>query len=98
MANWLQKILPPATRQGPGRGNLPANPQRGKPPSTQLGARSPASQPPNASIIYGIAASALFVIALYFLLFGHRVVAGFLVMLLAVCFLGFALHFLRYTK
>jgi hypothetical protein len=98
MANWLQKILPPAPRPGQNRPNLPVNKRNGPPLSTQFGARRPSSQPPNASIIYGVAASGLFVIAVYFMLFGHRAFAGFLVLLLAICFFGFALHFLRFPK
>jgi hypothetical protein len=96
MANWLQKILPPAPPRGQTRRNLPANVRRGPLPAP-FGTQIP-GQLPNASIIYGIAASALLIISLYFLLFEHRFVAGFLVMLLAACFLGFALHFLRFPK
>jgi len=96
MANWLQKILPPTPPREQGRRNLPVNLRRGPLPAP-LGMQPP-GRLPNASVIYGIAASALFVIALYFLVFEHRFISGFLVLLLASCFLGFALHFLRFPK
>lgn len=96
MANWLQKILPPPSPRG--RSNLPVNMRRGGLPQAPFGSPLSGQQLPNASIIYGVAASMLIIIALYFMLFGHRPFAGFLLLLLAACFLGFALHFLKYHK
>src|ERR1700735_95877 len=96
MANWLQKILPPAPPQGQNRKNLPAN-MRQK-PLMMPGGRPPPSGLPNASLIYGIAASVLFVVGIYLMLFGHKLFGGFLVILLAACFMGFALHFIKYPQ
>ncbi len=73
--------------------NVPV-PQQGKQVTVaQAAAVTPATLP-SASVIYGVAASGLFVIALYFLLTG-RWFTGALVLLPASCFLGFALHFLK---
>ncbi|MGE3623387.1 MAG: hypothetical protein AB7H77_05905 [Bdellovibrionales bacterium] len=94
MANWLQKIFPPARDQA--SRNLPTAYRR-----NPLGLPARKAAPdnlPNASIIYGMAAAALFVIALYFMFFEHKWITGALVMLPAVCFLGFALHFLKYPQ
>jgi hypothetical protein len=55
----------------------------------------PQGKLPNASLIYGVAASALFVVALYFMFTGLWF-TGLLVLLPGLCFLGFALHFLKY--
>ena len=89
MANWLEKIMS-SGMQKPGGRNLPAQRRQGALSTSSRGMVP--NTLPNASIIYGVAASALFVIGLYFLLFGHRWIAGLLVMLPAGCFLGFALH------
>jgi hypothetical protein len=93
MANWQQKIILP---QKPNGRALPAERRPGSLQAARRGAAPPAL--PNASVIYGVAASALFVIGLYFLLFEHRWIAGGLVMLPAGCFLGFALHFLKHSR
>jgi hypothetical protein len=93
MANWLEKIIPPGLQKSGGR-NLTANMRQGPLPAPFRGTGPGAL--PNASIIYGIAASALFVIGLYFLFFTHRWVTGLLIMLPAACFLGFALHFVKH--
>jgi len=91
MANWLAKFLapPPAKARGP---NLPV-----KAPNRPLAPRplQPAAKMPNASVIYGIAASVLVVLAIYFF-FSGLWFSGFLVLLPAACFLGFSLHFLKY--
>jgi hypothetical protein len=86
MANWLQKFQPPAET-----GNLPA--QRPAGSLAQRNSRPPDTLP-SASIIYGIAASTLFVLAVYFLLIGATV-KGLLILLPAACLLGFAVHFLK---
>ena len=93
MVNWLEKIIPPAP-SARGR-NLPANVRPGRPPAPM--AQAPHGQLPNASLIYGLAASALFAIALVFLLRGHWFTA-LLVLLPAAGFLGFALHFVKHHK
>jgi len=89
MANWLEKIVPRAP-VNPGR-NLPA----------QLGPGSSSTPPhgklPNASVVYGVAAAALIVIALAFLMRGHWFTA-LIIMLPAAGFLGFALHFIKHHQ
>lgn len=95
MTNWLQKIVLSSSQKPKGR-TLPVQ-RKSQPLSTMSRGASPPALP-NASIIYGVAASALFVIGLYFLLFEHRWIAGLLVMLPAGCFLGFALHFLKHSR
>jgi hypothetical protein len=90
MANWLQKFMPPAATGERIRNALvPVK-------SGQLVKPGMAAAPenlPNASVIYGVAASVLIVVAVYFLFTGLWFTA-FLVLLPAACFLGFALHFL----
>jgi hypothetical protein len=92
MANWLQKasraslsklktVNLPAVRQG--QSLRPLQPLSGQP-----------ARVPPASIIYGVAASALFVMGIYFLFTG-RWVTGLLVALPAAALLGFAMHFLK---
>lgn len=51
----------------------------------------------NASMVYGIGASALIVISLFFFIAGMWGRA-FMILLPALCFLGFALHFMKPTK
>jgi hypothetical protein len=88
MANWLQKFQPPAKAR-----NLPA--QRPAGSLTPMTSRAPAPDSlPNASVIYGIAASTLFVLAIYFLVTGVWV-KGLLILLPAACLLGFAVYFLK---
>jgi hypothetical protein len=94
MANWLEKLLLPAPQRQANR-NLPAPVKQNRPLTSAGGPQ--AGGLPNASIVYGGAASALFVIALYFALIGRWVTGG-LVLLLAGCFLGYALHFLKYPR
>jgi hypothetical protein len=93
MANWLQKIFPVAPSPA-SKTNLPViTPDKIPPVATSQTSPQPASLP-QASIIYAIAASALFVIAVYFLLTG-RWFTCFLIMLPAFCFLGFALYYVK---
>jgi hypothetical protein len=89
MMNWLQKFLQPASQPG-NKTTVPA--RRAPSPLTQT-ARAP-EKLPSASVIYGIAAGALFAIAICFLVAGAWF-TGLLVLLPAVCFLGFSLHFLK---
>lgn len=85
MAGWLQKILtPPAVRK-----NANALAQRGKPAS-----QVPQSLP-NATVIYGIGASLLFVSS-FFLLLEGRWVAAAAVFAIGGCLTGFALHLLKH--
>jgi len=94
MQGWLQKILNPPTQTRKSsnlpvqtrNGNLPAQGQRPTPPLPQ--------NLPNATIIYGIGASLLFVSA-FFLLLSARWFPAFVVFALGVCLTGFALHLLK---
>ncbi len=90
MANWLQKIMLPVPAAK--SRNLPVKVKPGQLVTPMTVVRP--EKLPNASVIYGIAASILVVIALYFLFRGVWF-TGFLVLLPAACFLGFALHFLK---
>lgn len=92
MSKWLAKILPSSSGQS-GR-NLPVRARSGPPSAPKP--RNPQDKLPNASVVYGMAASALFVVAVYFLFTGMWF-TGMLVLLPAACFLGFALHFLRHS-
>jgi hypothetical protein len=93
MAKWLQVLgfsAPVVTKPD---ARLPV-----KTASTALPPMLPSAVAANGlpapSVIYGIAASILFVIAIYFLFTGLWF-TGFLTLLPAACFLGFALHFLK---
>jgi hypothetical protein len=91
MSNWLDKILPPPTRQG--GTNLPSKDVWSSflpPPAASAQGRLP-----NASLIYGIASAAIFGVGLYFLFTGMWL-TGLFTMLPAVALLGYALHYLRY--
>ncbi len=89
MANWLEKIVP----------RTPANRGRTLPAPLGQGASSGSSHGklPNASVVYGVAASVLIVVALVFLMRGHWFTA-LIIMLPAVGFLGFALHFIKHHQ
>jgi hypothetical protein len=82
MANWLQKITEGGKKQ-----NLPtlSTPQPPKGAPKKL---------PNASIIYGLAAGLFGAGSIYFLFTGAWF-TGFMVLFLAACFLGYAVHFLK---
>ena len=94
MANWLTRILQTDKGAKPGAPQrLPAKVN----PNPLVGRAYPPTEParlPNASVIYGIAASILFVFVLLYFFRGMWFTA-FLLLLPAVCFLGFALHFLK---
>ena len=96
MANWLQKILmtPTTTRkpsrlpmQSPGASHLPAHP-----PKSTLPAQKAL---PNATVIYGIGASLMF-ISSFSLMWNGRWLPAFLVFFLGGCLTGFALHLLKH--
>ncbi|MDR3424648.1 MAG: hypothetical protein P4M13_06160 [Alphaproteobacteria bacterium] len=96
MAGWLQNILtPPAkaakashlpmqTRKG---ANLPAQPLRGAYQTPQA--------LPNATIIYGIGASLLFVSS-FFLLVAGRWLPAVTVFAMGACLTGFAVHLMKH--
>ncbi|MDE2030419.1 MAG: hypothetical protein KGI97_07655 [Alphaproteobacteria bacterium] len=85
MANWLQKKPSlPAQRK---TGNLPAQP--GRPPQHQN------ANLPNATVIYGIGASFLFVAA-FFLAVSGRWFPAIAVFAIGACLVGFALHLLKH--
>ena len=94
MANWLDRVLPPAAK---GKTNLPAlnNLARQIMPAAPAGGGS--GKLPNASLVYGIAAGGLLAVGLYFLFTGSWF-TGLLVLLPAACFLGYALYFIKYQQ
>jgi len=94
MANWLQKILPPAPPARPGSRNVPSTIWQNR----ATNRKSVVAGLPNASIIYGAAAAVLIVFALYLLFIKHVLFAAFLILLPAAGLLGFALHFLKYPR
>jgi len=99
MANWLTRILPPS-QTGRGIGSSSSMvPTKFRPQALVVkGANQKRNeQLPNATIVYGVAASALIVIALCFFMKSVWV-TGFLVLLPAACFLGFALYFLKHAN
>jgi hypothetical protein len=94
MANWLDRMLPPAPK---GKVNLPALSKMARQmmPATQNVPHS--GKLPNASLVYGIAAGGLMAVGLYFLFTGSWF-TGILVLLPAACFLGYALYFIKYQQ
>ena len=104
MPDWLTKFLQPnapkttaSKRQvvAAKSNALPAKSGNASPVRNYVPAEP--AQLPNASIIYGIAASILLVIAILFLFRGMW--GTFLVVLLpAFCFLGLAIHFLKHPN
>jgi hypothetical protein len=87
MPDWLQKFtaqMPKSKASG-----LPATMRR-----NSSGVQTSGQSLPPASVVYGIAAAALFAVALCFLFAGSWF-TGILVLLPAGCFLGYSLHFLK---
>ena len=85
MAGWLQKVFtPPAVSQK--INNLPA---------LELKPQEKHQALPNATVIYGIGASLLFV-ASFFLMRTGRWFAALAVFALGICLVGFALHLLKH--
>jgi len=93
MANWLQKILPPTPPTAPGSRNVPSPIWQNRRSTAK-----PLAGLPNASIIYGMASAVLFVLALYLMFFKHHWIGGFLLFLPAGGLMGFALHFLKFSR
>jgi hypothetical protein len=93
MANWLQKIASKGLT-GSKNMNLPAPRQNQFPSPPGPTGNQPNNSLPNASIIYGVAASVLFVFGLY-MMFGGRWFTGFLIWLPGVAFVGFALQYMK---
>jgi hypothetical protein len=93
MGNWLQKILVPENKaenvpvQSSKTGNLPAHPFK-------AGAALPPTLP-NASIIYGIGASLLFVASFSLFLEG-KWFSGVWVLFIGGCLVGLALHLFKH--
>jgi hypothetical protein len=92
MANWLQKLLPPPA-VSPKTGKAMVS--RTDKPLAPLAAPPPPQSLPNATIIYGIGASLLFVSS-FFLLLEGRWVPAITVFALGACLTGFALHLLKH--
>jgi hypothetical protein len=95
MSNWLQKILPPAAAPA-AKPNLAAKLQKAYlPVLAKLRKMELTKGLPPAAIVYGMAAGALFALALYFL-FDGLWVNGLLTLLPAACFLAYAMHFIKH--
>ena len=96
MGGWMQKILgtaPPAINTG----NLPVQASKtGYLPAEPLKMRAaPPQTLPNATVIYGIGASLLFVASFSLFLAGNWFSALW-VMASGACLVGFALHLLKH--
>ena len=91
---WLQKIItPPAIKK---TGSMPVVRKGGALPAQPL--RQSVQQPqnlPNATIIYGIGASLLFVASVS-LLFSGRWFLSLIVFAVGGCLMGFALHLFKH--
>jgi hypothetical protein len=95
MKGWLQKILKPPVR-AQGQRNLPAQKRPGALPAQPRGPQSgPPAALPNATIIYGIGASLLFVAA-FFLLIGKHWAPALITLVVGGCLVGYALYFLKH--
>jgi hypothetical protein len=93
--NWLKIILKP-TAIAPKSPSLPVQQRSGALPAQPN--RTQAAKPaplPNATVIYGIGASLLFVAA-FFLIVAGRWFPALVVFALGVCLTGFALHLLKH--
>ncbi len=96
MANWLERLLPPPKGSGKST-QLPVVGR--KRPVAEYG-RSPLSESskvPNASLIYGVGASVLMVMSLYFLFQGQWFTA-LVIMFPAICLFAFAMYFVRHAS
>lgn len=91
MVNWLQKVSQSSLAKMR-TVNLPV--LRKAQPLVPLNPLAPSQGLPPASIIYGVAASALVVMAAYLLVVGQWFTA-FLVLIVAIALLGFALQFIK---
>jgi hypothetical protein len=92
---WLQKILTPPANQQKAR-KLPVAQRSGALPAQPM--QRPGTRPqtlPNATVIYGIGASLMFVAA-FFLVLAARWFPALVVFALGACLLGFALHLLKH--
>lgn len=96
MANWLDKVLPPPKGSGKSA-QLPVVER--KRPVAEYGRPLPpeASRIPNASLIYGIGATIMMVMSLFFLLQGQWFTA-LVILFPAICLFGYAMYFVRYTN
>jgi hypothetical protein len=94
MANWLEKVKTSLVAAPPSA-NLPAARKRGE-VGMPLGQQPLRPRKlPNASLIYGVASSVLFVVSFCFLLQGLWG-TGLVVLLPALVLLGYALYFLKH--
>jgi hypothetical protein len=94
---WLQKVTTTLAAGQPVKPrHLPATQRQGNLPAQPLPPRpvAPATLP-NATIIYGIGAAILFVASFFLLIHAHWLPA-FMVFVLGMCLVGFALHLLKH--
>lgn len=96
MANWLTRVLPPTKTGSRSPGRQVSVSGKSPPLVARTFSKERNEKLPNATVVYGVAASALFVIALCYLVKGHWI-TGLFVMFPAACFLGFALYFLKHA-
>jgi hypothetical protein len=92
----FDKLLPRKPSSTTSARHLPVV-RKSTPLPARMQAQGPAGKLPNASVIYGIGASVLFVLAVFFL-FKGILLTGALLIILAGCLAGYALHFLRYQE
>ena len=91
---WLQKILTPPAPQK--TGSLPVVRKNAGLPAQPLPPGAPQPQNlPNATIIYGVGASLLFVAA-FSLLIAQRWFSALIVLAVGACLMGFALHLFKH--
>lgn len=96
MANWLDKVSS-SSKGLRTSAQLPALGR--KRPVAEYGRPSPAeaSKIPNASLIYGLGATVMMVMSLFFMFEGQWV-TSLVILFPAVCLFGYAMYFVRYTN
>jgi hypothetical protein len=94
MVDWLQKIITSVSGVPQLRTGLPVKTNPNRLPTRGMPLKNKKALP-NAAVIYGTAASVLFMVSLFSIISGSWV-SGLLVLLPAAGFLGFAMHFIKH--